>query len=193
MMLSKIFGKKEKIVGFIYVPDSNQGHFKNANIGQTIKTEKKGPPWIVVDHSLENVVIAKWPGTLWRAEVKDEAKNTGLLEYAKYTRANAVKIIERLPLEILFGDFGSGILKIVESAGSIDSETAKKLANVFFLNHSNYILKVGIFLEELKTTNLLFMDVTIKTLLQCLVMKAVHQSIVLSKLYIHKYLTGLTS
>lgn len=131
MMLSKIFGKKEKIVGFIYVPDSNQGHFKNANIGQTIKTEKKGPPWIVVDHSLENVVIAKWPGTLWRAEVKDEAKNTGLLEYAKYTRANAVKIIERLPLEILFGDFGSGILKIVESAGSIDSETAKKLANVF--------------------------------------------------------------
>lgn len=130
-MLSMLFGKKEKVVGFIYVPDSNQGHFKHANVGQTIKTEKKGPPWIVVDHSLESVVIAKWPGTLWLAEVKDEAKNTGLLEYAKYTRANAVKIINKLPLEILFGDFGGSILKIIESAKSIDTEIVKKLANVF--------------------------------------------------------------
>lgn len=130
-MLSKLFGKKEKVVGFIYVADSNQGPLKNANVGQTVKNEKKGPPWIVVDHGLKSMIIAKWPGTLWRAEVKDEAKNTGLLKYAKYTRADAVKIIERLPLALLFGDFGESILKIIESTRSIDTETTKKLANVF--------------------------------------------------------------
>lgn len=131
MMLSKLFGRREKVVGFIYVADSNQEYLKNANVGQTIQTEKKGPPWIVVDHCLESIVIAKWPGTLWRAEVKEEAKNTGLLEYAKYTRANAVKIIERLPLTLLFGDFGASIIKIIESARSIDTGTAKKLSSVF--------------------------------------------------------------
>lgn len=131
-MLSKIFGKKEQgIIGYMYVADSDDGILKDANAGQTIKNKKKGPPWIVVDHGFENMTISKWPGTLWRAEVIDEAKNTGLLEYAKYTRANGVKIIERLPLGALFGDFGASVLKIIESASTIDIDTAKKLASTF--------------------------------------------------------------
>lgn len=131
-MLSKLFGKKEQgIIGYIYVADSDDGALKNAFEGQTIKNKKKGPPWIVVDHGFENMTIAKWPGSLWRAEVIDEAKNTGLLEYAKYTRANGVKIIERLPLDVLFGDFGAGILKIIQSVSSISPDSFVSLARAF--------------------------------------------------------------
>lgn len=131
-MFSKLFGKKEKcIVGYIYVADSDESILKNASAGQTIKNKKKGPPWIVVDHGFENMTIAKWPGSLWRAEVIDEAKNTGLLEYAKYTRANGVKIIERLPLDVLFGIFGSGVLKILDSTSVITLDLAKILASTF--------------------------------------------------------------
>lgn len=131
-MLSKLFEKKEQgIIGYIYVADSDEGILKNTSVGQTIKNKKKGPPWIVVDHGFENMTIAKWPGLLWCAEVIDEAKNTGLLEYAKYTRANGVKIIERLPLDVLFGGFGAGVLKIIESTSAIDLDLAKKLASAF--------------------------------------------------------------
>jgi hypothetical protein len=131
-MLSKLFGKKEQgIIGYIYVADSDEGILKNASAGQTIKNKKKGPPWIVVDHGFEKMTIAKWPGTLWRAEVIDEAKNTGLLEHARYTRANGVKIIERLPLDVLFGNYGVCVLKIIESASTIDVDTSKKLASTF--------------------------------------------------------------
>ena len=129
-MLSKLFGKKEQgIVGYVYVADSDEGILKNASAGKTIKNKKKGPPWIVVDHGFENMTIAKWPGSLWRAEVIDEAKNTGLLEYAKYTRANGVTIIEELPLDVLFGGFGGGVLKVIESASAIDHNLAKKLVS----------------------------------------------------------------
>jgi hypothetical protein len=129
-MLSKLFCKKEQgIIGYIFVADSDEGILKNAREGQTIKN--KGPPWIVVDHGFENMTIAKWPGSLWRAEVIDEAKNTGLREYAKYTRANSVKIIERLPLSVLFGGFGAGVLKVIESTSSIDIDLANKLASAF--------------------------------------------------------------
>ncbi|MCP5325543.1 MAG: hypothetical protein H7A09_04335 [Oceanospirillaceae bacterium] len=131
-MLSKLFGKKEQgIIGYIYVADSDEGILKNVSAGQTIKNKKKGPPWIVVGHGFENMTIAKWPGSLWRAEVIDEAKNTGLREYAKYTRADGVKIIEKLPLSVLFGGFGVAVLKIVESTSSIDLEKAEKLAGAF--------------------------------------------------------------
>lgn len=131
-MLSKLFGKKGKgIIGYIYVEHGDEGVLKNISAGQTIRNKKKGPPWVVVDHVIKNMNIAKWPGSLWRAEVTDEAKNTGLLEYAKYTRANGVKIIERLPLDALFGEFGVVVLEIIESASAIDIGTAKKLASAF--------------------------------------------------------------
>lgn len=131
-MLSKLFGKKyQGIIGYIYVADSDEGILKNALEGQTIKNKKKGPPWIVVDHGFENMTIAKWPGLLWRAEVIDEAKNTGLRENAKYTRADGVKIIEKLPLSILFGGYGTGVLKVIESTSDIDLDIAKKLAGTF--------------------------------------------------------------
>lgn len=132
VMLSKFFGKKEQgAIGYIYVADCDEGILKNASAGRTIKNKKKGPPWIVVDHGFENMTLAKWPGSLWRAEVIDDAKNTGLREYAKYTRANSVKIIERLPLAILFGVFGVGVLKIIESASAVDINTANQLARAF--------------------------------------------------------------
>lgn len=131
-MLSKLFGEKDQgIIGYIYVADSDEGILKNALEGQTIKNKKKGPPWIVVDHGFENMTIAKWPGSLWRAEVIDEAKNTGLRQNAKYTRANGVKIIEKLPLSILFGGYGAGVLKVIESTSDIDLDKAKKLADTF--------------------------------------------------------------
>lgn len=79
-MFSKLFGKKRQgIIGYIYIADSDEGILNNVSAGQTISTKKKGPPWIVVDHGFEQMIIAQWPGTLWRAEVIEQAKDTGLL------------------------------------------------------------------------------------------------------------------
>ncbi len=75
------------------------------------------------------MTVAKWPGTLWQAEIIDEAKNTGLLDYAKYSRANAVKILEKLSLDVLFGNYGEGILKIIESTNAFDIDTVQKLSS----------------------------------------------------------------
>ena len=63
-MLSKLFGKEGKrIIGYIYVEHGDEGVLKNISAGQTIRNKKKGSPWVVVDHVIKNMNIAKWPGS----------------------------------------------------------------------------------------------------------------------------------
>lgn len=123
--------KKSNKIGYIYVKDDEPEFLQDAQVGSMVKIQKEGPPWIVVEHEVKGVTIARWPGRLWRAEVLDEAKNTGLREDANYTRANAVRILDELPIDILFGSCGRYILEIIESTRSIEIDIANTLSRVF--------------------------------------------------------------
>ncbi len=128
-MLSKLFGKKQEgFTGYLYVADCEEGILRTVSEGKFLKNKKPGPPWLVIDHAINSMTVAKWPGTLWEAQVVDVAKNTGLLDYAKYTRANEIKVLRQLPLSSLFGKYGEAVLKIISTASSINLDEVKILS-----------------------------------------------------------------
>lgn len=99
---------------------------KRAAAGVTIKNPGSGPPWIVVDHSIESVVAAKWPGKLWRVEVLRKAPEQPFAE-ANYTRAVSVRVIEQLPVSTLFGPHGDLVWRVIEKAGSLGLDDVHRL------------------------------------------------------------------
>jgi hypothetical protein len=128
-MLSKLFGKKQEgITGYLYVADCEEGILRTISEGKYVKNKKPGPPWFVIDHAINSMTVAKWPGSLWEAQIVDEAKNTGLLDYAKYSRANEIKVLRQLPLSNLFGKYGEAILKIISTASSINLDDVNILS-----------------------------------------------------------------
>ena len=118
-------------IGYLYVPECSRGILSDASEDKTLKNMSPGPPWIVVHHEISAISVAKWPGTLWEAQVIDEARNTGLRDWAKYTRANEVKIIRKLPVNVLFGDHGQGILKIIDTINLLDLDSIRTLSNIY--------------------------------------------------------------
>ncbi len=117
---------KKTIIGYIYCPIDELGLFQNCSAGQVISKADDNPPWIIVDHSLGDVVVAKWPGRLWRAQVCGALEPQG--HTGNYTRCVSVKIIKEVEIEILFGEFGSKIEKILRFASTLQLPTAERLA-----------------------------------------------------------------
>jgi len=117
---------KKPITGYIYCPMDKLGLFQNCSAGQVISKADDNPTWIIVDHSFGDVVIAKWPGRLWRAEVLvplEPQAHTG-----NYTRCVSVKIIKEVETEILFGEFGAKIEEILHFSSALKLPTAHRLA-----------------------------------------------------------------
>ena len=82
---------------------------------------------MVVDHSIESVVVAKWPGRLWRVAVLEAAVEQAL-PGANYTRAVSVKVIEEHPVSTLFGSNGELVCRVIEAAGAVVLEDVTLLA-----------------------------------------------------------------
>ena len=121
--------------GYIYVPAEGDGPLAHAEPGLTIRIPGRGPPWIVVDHNLSKVIVARWPGRLWVAQVfeaateKDQAPSGGKPRAsAKYTRAIAVRIGAELPVWNLFGAYGERVLPVIDVATALTREQASILA-----------------------------------------------------------------
>ncbi len=97
-----------------------------------------GPPWIVVDHFLDRVVVARWPGRLLRAGVvpprsgreraADREANLGLVRDVWYTRANAIDVLEELAPHVLFGAEGEAVARIIDAASTLTPQQASALA-----------------------------------------------------------------
>lgn len=108
-----------RVVGYSYVPESSSELMKEVQPGEVIKNSSDAPPWIVVDKSLNSVVVAKWPGHLWRVEVLrlagEQPRST-----ANYVRAVEVKVVEELPLAQLFGAKGEAVVRVIESARTMN-------------------------------------------------------------------------
>lgn len=99
----------------------------HAEAGRAIRNPHCGAPWIVIDHALPSVVVARWPGRLWRVEVTDPAPVQAQAAGA-YTRAAAVRVIEELPASILFGPRGAEVVGVIEDARALTIAQAAMLS-----------------------------------------------------------------
>lgn len=128
--------KADGRVGFIYVPDGETGPMRNARPGQIVRVEGRGPPWIVVDEVPASIVLARWPGTLWRAMIveaataQDQRSRGGPpLPYARYARCISVEILAEEDLSSLFGDYGKEVMAVLERARMMTRDQASILSS----------------------------------------------------------------
>lgn len=121
--------------GYMYVARDEPGVMTGAAPGQIIRIASRAGPWLVVDHDLESAIVAKWPGRLWRVEILDriseaemEEAGSPLAREVSYTRAAAVRVIEELPVELLFGSRGRAVCAIIAVADALTLQQAHALA-----------------------------------------------------------------
>jgi hypothetical protein len=118
--MSKSFLRPEsRSVGFVYEAQIKPGRLHNAHAGLIIADGDK-PPCIVVNHEIESVIVARWPGRLWYVEIIQTAAEQSNLS-TRLTLAVSVKVIEELPVSLLFGPHGEGVCRILESAAKLDA------------------------------------------------------------------------
>jgi hypothetical protein len=127
------FQQKPPQRGYVYAADAEAGAMAGAAPGAVARIAGRGPPWIVVDHELASIVVAKWPGRLWRVEVVDAIRKAemkahgGLRDDAPYTRAAAVKVLEEIPVASLFGARGAQVCTVIAAASELTLERAEAL------------------------------------------------------------------
>ncbi|MFJ5547627.1 hypothetical protein [Streptomyces sp. NPDC093225] len=126
------------VSGFVYVHDEARDLLRGAVAGSRVTLPAFEPPWRVVDHALEGVVVARWPGRLFRAEVVPPATDgeraalaraaENLRPGAGYTRAVSVDLVQELSPAVLFGPHGEAVCRVLRAAGALDEEGAGRLA-----------------------------------------------------------------
>lgn len=114
--------------GYVYTPDADPGFLSGAAPGAVVRKPDAAPPWIVVDHSIDTAIVARWPGRLWRVEVLDTSGVPQASECANYTRSVAVRVLEELPASSLFGEHGEAVVEVLSFASRLDAVTAERLA-----------------------------------------------------------------
>ena len=64
--------------GFVYTSREDKGPMAGAAPGLLVRLAGRGSPWIVVDHELASVVLARWPGRLWEVDIVDAVTDADL-------------------------------------------------------------------------------------------------------------------
>ena len=118
------------ITGYVYAPDVDPGLLAGATLGAIVRQSDRSPPWIVVAHSIEAAVIARWPGRLYRVVVLDAEGIEQASAHAHYTRAVAVRVCEEVPAWCLFGDHGEAVSAVISFATRLEMPTARLLADL---------------------------------------------------------------
>lgn len=124
------------VEGFVYVPEESKEAMKQASQGARVSLSDGKPPFIVVDHYLESIVVAKWPGRLWRVRIlepltKEAEQAAGvatLIAGASYTRALSVEVLDEIPIARLFGARGEAVCAIISQARQMQMEQVHSLA-----------------------------------------------------------------
>tara|TARA_R100000365_G_C2748642_1_gene80935 strand:- start:14128 stop:14895 length:768 start_codon:yes stop_codon:yes gene_type:complete len=116
------------VTGYVYVANSKQDdRFRTARPGDIIRNPEPDPPYILVSHNTEDIVLSGWPGTLWTAEVLDATAQQE--EDSDFTRAVAVRLVERLPAHTLFGPHGEAVAWVADRASRLSYAEAELLAD----------------------------------------------------------------
>ncbi len=116
--------------GYVYTPDADPGFLSGAAPGAVVRKPNVAPPWIVIDHAIDTIVVARWPGRLWRVEVLDTSGVPQASDTANYTRSVAVRVLEELPASSLFGEHGEAVVEVLSFASRLDAVTAERLAGL---------------------------------------------------------------
>jgi hypothetical protein len=95
--------------------------------GVRVRGTGGNPPWLVVDHYIDRMVVNRWPVRLWRVtDIEAALPESQVSDW--YTRAVSVGIVEELPAWLLFGDHGYEVTRIIEAAGRLEDEDVTVLA-----------------------------------------------------------------
>ncbi|WP_057241198.1 MULTISPECIES: hypothetical protein [unclassified Kitasatospora] len=129
----------DTVAGFVLVTAKDPDYLKVATVGDRVMLPSFEPPWIVVDHTLERVLVTRWPGRLFRAEVVPPATDEeraamarageNLRPDAGYTRAFAVDLREEISPSLLFGPHGDAVIRVLAAGLALDEEGARSLAS----------------------------------------------------------------
>jgi len=96
--------------------------------GVRVRGTGGNPPWLVVDHYIDRIIVDRWPVRLWRvADIEAAPPGSQVSEW--YTRAISVVIAEELPAWLLFGDHGYEVTSIIDRASRLDDEDVTILAS----------------------------------------------------------------
>lgn len=96
--------------------------------GNYVRLPAPKPPWMVIDQSLHSIIVNRWPGQLWRVRVTALGDMSGLVAQPGYWRAEAIELIEALPLSTLFGPQGDAVLRILDAIETMTRTDAQTLA-----------------------------------------------------------------
>ncbi|MGG6463578.1 hypothetical protein [Solilutibacter silvestris] len=113
--------------GFVYVPEVEPPDLfvdikPNSILGNSIDT----PPWIVVDRTLQSIVLARWPGRIWAVHILKSSSNQPK-SYAGYTRATCVKVLHEVRLSELFEHNGPAVLGFLDQVSTLKNCEAENL------------------------------------------------------------------
>lgn len=121
--------------GLVYVSDEETGPMRSASAGSVVSIPGRGPPWIVVDHEPASVILARWPGRLWRVKVLEAATERDQrhvggspLPHARYTRCISVAVEAEEDAAVLFGVHGASVVRILDAASRLTRPDADALA-----------------------------------------------------------------
>lgn len=116
---------------YYYIPIKESTGEKKGDVRQN---PDRNPPWLVIDHQIETLIVTQWPGTLWSVKVIDPIINSQVSpshrinDTAGYTRAVAIELLEELPVSILFGQHGQAVCAILDKAQTLTYTDALQLS-----------------------------------------------------------------
>ena len=116
--------------GYVYVADEHEVVMTRAAPGARIELPSRSPPWIVVDHAIDSVLVARWPGKLWFVVDVDANGIDQANPNAHYTRAYAVTVQRQIPSWKLFGDYGKSVCSVIAAAAQLSVDQVRMLANL---------------------------------------------------------------
>ncbi|PCJ35638.1 MAG: hypothetical protein COA99_13675 [Moraxellaceae bacterium] len=124
--------RQKKIRGFLYVTENDDLKLFESLVGGKFIKPDRNPPWLVVNHELDGVLVTEWPGRLLKVQVLNQSNekdiNKGLVKGVHYTRTLGVEILEELSTEVLFNPKGSMITRILDFASTMNEDDVNKLS-----------------------------------------------------------------
>ena len=109
------------------VDESDKDIIPEIVAGMRVDRGTSKPPWLVIDHNLDDMILTRWPLTLWKAKVIKPISPQGHI--GNYTRCISIEVLEQLPTYLAFSDTDRGITDILDVAQNLSAEDATLLAS----------------------------------------------------------------
>lgn len=139
--------------GYVY-SDKTDTVMAPARPGLRIAKKNRRPPHIVVSSTIQSLVVALWPGRLWRVRIVDPVTEADedAAPPVGFTNAVAVDVLEEIPAARLFGPQGEKVCAVLARALQLDWDQARSFAKArhpdagkaYSRAWSNWLLSVGV-------------------------------------------------